>query len=91
MSLSGIVNPLIDAQGRVIAGADGLGVPIETWQVGDLIVQSHPLTVPPNTPPERYQIQTGLYRPDNVERYRILSGDHSTSDRWLLAAIEVKP
>jgi hypothetical protein len=74
-----------------LSGADGLGVPIALWQMGDLIVQAHLLNVPANTPPGTYWIQTGVYRFDTLERYRILKDNQAVGDRLILTAIEVKP
>ena len=36
--------------GRAVAVGDGLGVPIESWQPGDVFVQRHTLTVPKDAP-----------------------------------------
>ena len=86
-----IMAHLLDAQGRMISGDDGLGVPIETWQIGDVIVQVHRLNVPRNTAPGTYWIETGIYRLDTLERYRILQEGQEVGDRLLLTSIEVKP
>jgi hypothetical protein len=82
---------LLDDQGRMISGGDGLGVPIEVWQTGEVIVQAHTMHVPRNITPGIYWIETGVYRLDTLERYRILQGDQAVGDRLLLASIEVKP
>jgi hypothetical protein len=86
-----IMAHLLDAQGRVVSGADGLGVPIETWQAGDMIVQAHRLNVPSDVAPGTYWIETGVYRLDTLERYRVLQEDQFAGDRLLLTAIEVAP
>lgn len=86
-----IMAHLLDAQGRVVSGADGLGVPIETWQAGDVIVQAHWLNVPSDVAPGTYWIETGVYRLDTLERYRILQEGQPVGDRLLLTAIEVTP
>jgi len=86
-----IMAHLLDAQGRVVSGADGLGVPIETWQAGDMIVQAHWLNVPSDVAPGTYWIETGVYRLDTLERYRVLQQDQFVGDRLLLTAIEVAP
>ena len=86
-----IMAHLLDAQGRVVAGGDGLGVPIEVWQAGDVIRQTHRLDLPRDLAPGTYWIETGIYRLDTMERYRILQGDQAIGDRLLLASVEVKP
>jgi hypothetical protein len=44
-----------------LATADGLGVPVEAWRSGDLIVQFHPVAAP-EALPEGWELLTGLYR-----------------------------
>jgi hypothetical protein len=85
-----IMGHLLDAQGRVVSGADGLGVPIEVWQVGDTIVQEHVFKTQ-DLAPGTYWVETGVYRLDTLERYRILQEGQAVGDRLLLSSIEVKP
>ena len=85
-----IMAHLVDAQGRVVSGSDGLGVPIEVWQTGDTIVQLHQFNTR-DLAPGTYWIETGVYRLDNMERYRILQEGQAVGDRLLLGSIEVKP
>ena len=40
----------VSSDGAARLVADGLGVPVEQWQVGDVIVQRHRLTLPSNMP-----------------------------------------
>jgi len=65
---------LRDAAGQPIAVGDGLGVPIEQWQNGDLIVQRHQLTLPPETPPGTYHLVAGAYWLDSLERLSSTTG-----------------
>jgi len=62
---------------------DGLGVPIESWQVNDIIVQRHTLSLPADAPLSEYTLTTGVYWLDTLERWPItragvLSGDQLT-------------
>jgi hypothetical protein len=84
-----IMGHLLDAQGRMVAGNDGLGVPIEMWRSGDLIVQEHLLRVPKDVTPGTYWIETGVYRLDTLERYHILQAGQEVGDRLLLAPVEI--
>jgi hypothetical protein len=86
-----IMAHLLDVQGRVVAGGDRLGVPIEVWQVGDVIWQSHRMDLPQNLAPGTYWIETGLYRLDTMERYHVLQDGQPAGDRLLLASVEVRP
>lgn len=62
---------LIGADGIPITVGDGLGVPIDQWQRGDIIVQRHQLPVPEGTPPGDYELQTGAYWLDIMERWAV--------------------
>jgi hypothetical protein len=86
-----IMAHLLDAQGHMVSGSDGLGVPIEMWRSGDLIVQEHELHVPKDAATGTYWIETGVYRLDTMERYRILQEGQAVGNRLLLTSIEVKP
>ena len=66
--------------------ADGLGVPIEQWQVGDIIVQRHEIKIPPDAPTGNYQLLTGAYWLDTLQRWSVLSGDTLT-----LSPIVIEP
>ena len=80
---------LIGSDGVPVAVGDGLGVPIEQWLPGDIIVQRHRLAVPEDTPQGRYRLQTGAYWLDTLERWSVRLEDGSTSDRLLLNEIEI--
>jgi hypothetical protein len=86
-----IMAHILDAQGRVVSGDDGLGVPAETWQIGDTLIQMHRLNTPNDLATGTYWVETGIYRLDTMERYSILQGDQAVGDRLLLASVEVKP
>jgi hypothetical protein len=77
--------------GRVIANGDGLGVPVENWQPGDVIVQRHTLNIPRDTPAGTYQVRTGVYTLDDLRRFDVTRNGVSVGDRLLLATLEAKP
>ncbi len=60
---------LVDDEGVPVAIGDGLGVPIDQWRPGDVIVQRHPLSIPPTLSSGQYSIYTGGYWLDNMERW----------------------
>ena len=80
---------LVKPDGTPIAVGDGLGVPIEQWQPGDMIVQRHQLKVPYGTPNGNYPIQTGVYWLDTMERLPTLDKNGKASDQLLLTTIAV--
>jgi hypothetical protein len=80
---------VIAEDGRAIAVGDGLGVPIENWQPGDVIAQRHALEIPADTPPGEYWIHVGAYTLSDLRRLNIATAEQSGADRVLLERIKV--
>ena len=76
--------------GVPIAVGDGLGVPIEQWQRGDVIAQRHRLPTTEETPPGQYVLQTGAYWLDTMERWPVPLAYGTGGDYIILASVEVK-
>jgi hypothetical protein len=77
---------LLDAAGQSVAIGDGLGVPIESWHPGDVIVQRHHLMIR-DAVPGAYWLQTGAYWLDTMERWSIPVDEQAVGDQILLAEI----
>ncbi len=61
---------LVTDAGSLLAVGDGLGFPIEQWQVGDLIVQTHRFPVTEDiVPSEALSVEVGGYWLDTMERW----------------------
>ena len=61
---------------ELVVGDDGLGVPPQMWQPGDLIVQRHLLKLPGDLAPGEYTLHVGLYSAETKKRYPLqTSGD----------------
>lgn len=80
---------LVAPDGRVIANGDGLGVPVENWQPGDVIVQHHRLAIPSDASPGQYQVLAGAYWLDTMERWSVLSGGTPGADTLTLSPVTV--
>ncbi len=80
---------LLDANGVPVAVGDGLGVPIDQWRPGDVIVQRHEIAAPPDAAPGTYWLQTGAYTLPDVERLPILQNGAVVGDRLLVGQIVV--
>jgi len=80
---------LIAADGHAVAVGDGLGVPLEIWQEGDIIVQRHSLIVPPDAPPGMYWLHIGAYTLADLQRWVIHTDQGPLADRILLEQLEV--
>ncbi len=59
---------LVGADGTLLAVGDGLGVPIEQWAEGDIIVQRHLLPMPPDVTASP-RLAIGAYWLDTMERF----------------------
>lgn len=80
---------LVDGAGVPVAIGDGLGVPVESWQTGDIIVQRHVLDIPPDTEPGTYWIQTGAYTLMDLRRLEITLEHQAGGDRIVLSQLEI--
>jgi hypothetical protein len=80
---------LLNREGQAVAVNDGLGAPIENWQIGDVIVQRHALEIPPDAATGTYWIQTGAYTLTDLQRLAILSNGQPVADRIVLTQLEV--
>lgn len=66
---------LWDAEGQPLAVDDGSAIPPEHWQPGDLLVQTHRLSVPSEAQPGRYALVTGAYIVPTIERLTVTSSE----------------
>ncbi len=72
---------------RLEASGDGLGVPPQMWQRGDVIVQRHTLKLRSDLPPGEYGLHVGLYAVENNKRYSL----RDTGDEHpLLITVQVR-
>lgn len=78
---------LLDAEQNVVAGYDGLGPPPNLWQAGDVLVQWHPLTLPPEG---TYYPEIGWYVPPDGPRLQVLEEGVGLADRLLLAPVSYR-
>jgi len=84
-----LMGHLLNADGIPVAVGDGLGVPWNQLQPGDVLVQHHTLTVSQESMGGTYWLQTGAYWLDTMERWNILVEDGIAGDRILLTALEI--
>lgn len=56
---------LVDGSGKLVAQADGppggTAMPTSIWEPGQVVVDTHTLTLPPGLPPGIYHLHVGLY------------------------------
>jgi hypothetical protein len=74
---------LLDAEGRYLAGWDGLTAPATCWQAGDWIEQHYVLPLPPDLAPGTYPIEVGWYDADTGKRWPYVVNGETVGDRML--------
>ncbi len=80
---------LIGPGGAPAVVGDGLGVPVESWQAGDIIIQRHSLTLPPEAPAGEYALYTGAYWLDTLERWPVVEDGQAAGDQIPLSPLRV--
>ena len=80
---------LIGPGGAPVVVGDGLGVPVENWQVGDVIVQRHQLQLPADAPAGEYALYSGAYWLEPLERWLVQDQRESPTDQIELAPMEI--
>ena len=85
-----ILAHLVAEDEQAITVGDGLGVPIESWNVGDLIIQAHLLNIPKDAAPGIYLVTTGIYALDDLKRFPILIDGKRAGEQLILTSIQVK-
>jgi len=94
-----IMAHLVDGAGNPVGVADGLGVPMEVWQAGDVLVQYHRFLLTPeqwkSSAPlpvsgrEGLWLQTGVYWLDTLERQTVNGPGPNTGDHILIGEIRL--
>jgi len=87
--LLSIMAHALGQDGRAVAVGDGLGVPLESWQPGDVFVQRHTLTWPKDAPRGSYWLETGVYWLDDGQRWPV-QDVRAPGDRVLLVALQIQ-
>ena len=73
----------------LVAQADSLGAPGESWVAGDVLLQLHTFTVPADAAPGAYPLAVGVYtRPDGARLRLPDGGDSVTLTTLTIAAPE---
>ena len=71
------------------ASGDGLGVPPQMWQSGDVIVQRHTLKLRGDLPPGDYTLHVGLYLTPDGPRLPLKINGQLGDEHPLLTALRV--
>lgn len=82
---------LVDEDGRVVAVGDALGVPIEGWASGDIVVQEHQLTPDSITVFEGCRVELGAYWLPSLESLPILDSAGAPLVDDVIRLLEIEP
>lgn len=74
---------LVTAKGAPVASADGLGVPINQWRAGDILIQRHRLSMPDGSPHGADWIQITAYWQDTQTRWQAIVDGETAGDQLL--------
>lgn len=80
---------LVRADGVPLAVGDGLGVPVEQWIPGSLLVQRHQFALPAETSPGAYTLQVGAYTYPDLTRLLVTAGEALAADHIVAGHLEV--
>jgi len=79
-----------EVRDKLIAQADGMPAnwlrPTTTWREGEVIIDEHTLTLPPELPEDTYDLYVGLYEPDGQRLPVVAQGQLLPNERLPLEA-----
>jgi hypothetical protein len=81
---------VVASEGAPIAQADQIGVPSYAWQPGDLFLQLHQFTIPPDTSAGSYPLAFGIYTQTDGQRIPLTGGSQS-GDLFVVTNLVVTP
>ena len=81
---------------RIVAQGDGFPAygsrPTTSWRTGEVIEDTHIVSIGPGVLPESYRLWVGLYNPETMQRLPVfVNSDRQRNDRVLLEYVLVKP
>jgi hypothetical protein len=86
---------LLREEDQIWAGVDrqpqGGAAPTSTWGKGEIVLDEYKLVTPPDTPPDVYEIEVGLYLVETGDRLDLLDQDgRLMGNRVLLSKVRVE-
>ncbi len=81
---------LVGQDGQTVAVGDGLGVAVEQWIAGSLLVQRHRLSVPASAAPGIYTLHLGAYTFPDLARLPVAGAGSSAQDYVTAGPLEVR-
>jgi hypothetical protein len=81
---------LLDANGRYLAGWDGIASPATCWQANDRLTQRYTIALPQGLAPGTYQVEIGWYDAETVQRWPLTIAGKQAGDRLLVPDVEIK-
>jgi hypothetical protein len=82
---------VLDAEGRYVAGWDGLSAPATCWEASDELQQRYRIELPEELPRGSYLLEVGWYDAETIERWPCYVGEEYVGDRFLIEADVIEP
>jgi len=82
-------NHLLDADGRLLAQADGPSLLPAYWRSGDVVLNWFELTVPVETPTTGLALRLGMYTYPGLENVPVVDSDGSSQAEWIIIDLPV--
>ncbi len=84
---------LLSPNNAITTQADGAPAhgtrPTSQWRAGDIVIDSHEITLPADLPPGEYTLAVGMYRWPSLERLALRMGDTQQADDVVRIPISV--
>lgn len=80
---------LVGPDGTVVAVGDALGVPVDQWTPGGLLIQRHVLAIPAGAAPGDYALHLGAYTLPDIGRLPVTGGESPEVDSLVAGVLEV--
>jgi 4-amino-4-deoxy-L-arabinose transferase-like glycosyltransferase len=83
---------VLDGNGNVLAQRDSLEAPSWDWQPDDIIIQIHPISIPPDSAPGLYDVIVGIYDRASGQRVPVIeTNGNPVDDRAYVSPLAVGP
>lgn len=79
----------LDESGTLVAQQDQLGVPTTSWYTGDIFLQLHELTLPPDMSAGAITLVVGAYTTPDIQRLEAIIDGETMGQQVTIATVEV--
>ncbi|MBN1886998.1 MAG: glycosyltransferase family 39 protein [Thermoflexales bacterium] len=85
-------NHLVDAEGKRVGQADGVGFPARSWRVGDIVMTWFEVPIAPDAAPGTYTMRVGMYTYPDIQNVPVVDeAGNPVSDAVEVGPLEIVP